>query len=149
MKRFVYGAVALCLAVAFTSSLWAEEGHGGDGRREKRREGGDGAAAGAEARDLTGTFSKGDGGAVLFKSGETTYTVVAGEKITDDAKEKLKNFETVLVGKGTWVVHGLSKKDSGGKDWLAAETITKREGGDGDRRKEGGDGHRKEGGDRH
>jgi hypothetical protein len=147
----------MCLAVAFTSSLWAEEGHGGDGRREKRREGGDGEKrreggdgvnAGAEAKELVGSFSKSDGGALLFKAGDATYFVVAGEKADEGTKERLKNADSVLVGKGLWVVRGMSKKDSAGKNWLAVESIVKREGGDGERRKEGGDGERrKEGGD--
>lgn len=155
MKRFVYGTLAVALAVTVCGMARAEgdrregERREGERREGERREGerhGDGERPDAQMRDMVGSFVKADNGALQLRGGEVTFFVVVSETAKDDVKEKIKNADSQLIGKGVWNVRGLVKKDSAGKAWIAVENLMKREGGD--RRREGGDGDRKrEGGD--
>lgn len=157
MKRMAAGAAVLALLVCGTAVLRAEEGHGGDRRRdgdgEKRKEGdgerrkeghGEDGGGGARRVELAGSFFKTDSGALGFKGGEGQFMVVAAEGAHGEIKEALKNADATLIGKGSFNVKGQAKKDSGGKYWLAIEWLGRRDG-DGERRKEGDGERRKEG----
>ncbi|MCW8133559.1 MAG: hypothetical protein KIS92_24660 [Planctomycetota bacterium] len=157
MKRFVYGTLAVALAVTVCGMARAEgdrkegERREGERREGERREGerhGDGERPDAQQRDMVGSFVKADNGALQLRGGEVAFFVVVSETAKEDVKEKIKNADALLIGKGVWNVRGLVKKDSAGKPWIAVENLMKREG-EGDRRREGGDGERRrrEGGD--
>jgi len=156
MKRMAAGAAVLALLVCGTAVLRAEEGHGGDRRRdgdgekrkegdgERRKEGHGEDGGGARRVELAGSFFKTDSGALGFKGGEGQFMVVAAEGAHGEIKEALKNADATLIGKGSFNVKGQAKKDSGGKYWLAIEWLGRRDG-DGERRKEGDGERRKEG----
>ena len=139
------------------AALRAEEGkeaeHRDGGRKEGERKDGE---RHDDVREWSGTFSKGADGTASFKSGDTSYAVVVGQGADDGTKEKLANVDTLVSGNAAWVVKGATRKDSGGKDWIAVDWVGKKEGGDadpvhkdGDDRKREGERrkHRKEGGD--
>lgn len=161
MKRVSYLAVVAILAWMVPTALRAEEGRDaahrdgqhkegerrdGEHKEGERKEG----ERKDECRELLGSFVKSADGMPNFKSGEVLYGIVLGQAADESTKEKLANFEKLLVNKGTWGLKGLWRKDSAGRDWLSVEWIGKRDG-DGDGRRKDGerkDGDRKDGGER-
>jgi len=158
MKNMTLGLLVVAL-MGLGLQLAYAEGEGdnpgeGDRHAKDKHEGEprDGAPD-ATYGEWLGTFEKSPDGTLTFKANDRDgeFLVVIGERASDEVKTAYEKADTVLIGKGTFGVRGLTKKDANSKDWLALNDIRrkegdgKREGGGRDRDREGRKGGHKPG----